>query len=403
MRVAGRSPALVDDSNDPIIFSRGSGFNVWDTKNQRYVDLICGYGPVVLGHADKEFCDLTSGLMTRGLHFPGYGELHYELAAMFPARADDWGVGFFKSSSESVAAAVRLCRRRSLRTSIIRCGYIGWLDGQYVPGMSWHRPPHLRPQLSAQRPNELTWTDNDLTTLDSILEEDTCACLVLDAYQASYSAVSAIEFLDIVVAMCHNRGCLVVLDETKTAGRTDEQGLWTRMNTPADFIVTGKAIANGAPLSLLLIPEFDPDEFRAARVGGTYSKESYSIAAAIATARLMKARGGALELARIGMGVVRCINRGFSSAGALDLVSAVPIFGGAMFDLVFGSAVERDDQRRQDLVSCITKSGVLMLQSHPNFVSMAHHRLLDTGILEAQLSTATGSWLAGFQDTAFKN
>ncbi len=384
MRIAPRSVALRGSDGHELLFSYGSGPVVYDSTGRDYLDFVCGFGPVVLGHDYPGFLDEVSRLASSSVHMPGYGVLHQELVSSFPL-GDFASAGFFKSSSESVAAAIRLARMRSGRESVIQAGFIGWLDGQLAPGIAWHRPPLARGTSG----NPLIWADLDLDVLRARLEERDIACVVLDAYQCVFNSGTASSFLSAIYSACRNTGTKFVLDETKTSGRVGLEGIWPTLGFLPDLIVVGKSIANGLPLSLLIDTSHDRDTYLNARIGGTFSKESVSVAGAIVARRMLSSDGGIERLKRIGSDLCTRLNLVISSLGLSDEVELVPRFDGAMFDIELASGTEYES----GLLTALSDAGVLMLLPHPNFVMLAHDSVLTSGLLEERFESALTRWM----------
>jgi len=183
----------------------------------------------------------------------------------------------------------------------------------------------------------------------------------------------------------------VLLDETKTAGRVGDGGLLGQPETGTpDLVVLGKAIGNGAPLSLLL---FDPElecAFVDARVGGTYGKELSAIAAGLAVIRIMRRRNGWERLRRVGTTIAQAINDGLSSSPLAGLCWAVPRFDGAMLDLLFRDDILALSELRVGLQQAYLHEGVVLLQGHPSFPTLAHEGV-DPDFLAAASRAASRS------------
>jgi glutamate-1-semialdehyde 2,1-aminomutase len=215
--------------------------------------------------------------------------------------------------------------------------------------------------------------------------------MAIDAYQLELTPeVELVEIID----LCHLHGVRVLLDETKTAGRVGDGGLLGKpgVGTP-DLVVFGKAIGNGAPLSLLL---FDPEleaTFVDAHVGGTYGKELSGVAAGLTTLRIMRRRKGWDLLSRVGTNIAQAINDGLSSSPLAGLCWVTPRFDGAMFDLLFRQDVVGQSDLRAGLQQSFLHEGIILLQGHPSFPTLAHEGI-DPSILE-EAGRAVSQSLAG--------
>jgi glutamate-1-semialdehyde 2,1-aminomutase len=383
MELAHRSVATFWRSDgERIVFARGRGHRVWDDRGREYIDLVNGYGPVVIGHSDPEFLASVGDLLADGLHFPSYSYWHRHYVE--EVYGEEWRAGaaaFFKSSSEAVTAALRLAARQTGRLGVVRCGYTGWHDVQLAGSVAWHEPlssplRHTRREAEWFRGvsrNEavFNWVDLEAGSLQKLLAEhgDVIGSVVVDAYQ---DCLTSTGVLAQVVDLCRDAGIASIVDETKTAGRVSPKGLCFERGHRPDYLVTGKAIANGAPLSVLLVSAYDRPTFEAARVGGTHSKELFGVAAGLATHRIMRVRDGFVKLGNAGVDVCRALNEAAEQTGTSSALVAVPRFGGSMFDLIFDPRLQGDRQLRSTLQVAFADAGILLLVGHPSFVALAH-------------------------------
>ncbi|MEU8377994.1 aminotransferase class III-fold pyridoxal phosphate-dependent enzyme [Streptosporangium sp. NPDC048865] len=391
-----------------LLFTRGKGGEVSDANGMTYIDFVMGYGPVIIGHSDELFNEILSGYLGNGVMMPGYTTFHSEyLERLLGDRAGDRGA-FFKTASEAVTATLRLAAMRNGRLGVLRSGYIGWHDAQIANSLKWHEPLHspLREKLrytDAMRgigENEpaINWVDLRLESLAEILDRyrDRLGCFVFDAYLASFTTP---EVLRRAVAMCRDAGLLTVFDETKTGGRISPLGYDHDNAVGSDLVVIGKALANGAPLSLVVGDAELLADAERARLSGTFSKEMLAVYAALATRDILDkpvgdAPDGWAEIGRIGTQVAAVLTAAAEDAGVAALVGARPVLGGGMFELVYhDDALLGDKTRREALLAALTGAGILLLEGHPSFVSLAH-REIDPDELRSRARGAFERWSA---------
>ncbi|MEU1320987.1 aminotransferase class III-fold pyridoxal phosphate-dependent enzyme [Streptomyces tibetensis] len=370
-----------------IEWARGRGGQITDVRGRTYTDFICGLGPVVIGHADPEWNTRFAERLGNGAILPGYARSHDELAAevLKNAPAPFGCVGYFKHSSDAVSAAIRLARFRTGRPGIVRCGYTGWHDALIAHSPRWHEPLGSPSREEFRSPpgcggvtgdeEPWDWTDLNPSTLAAQLASGRFACLIVDAYQL---ALREDDWLKQALDLAAEAGTLVVLDETKTAGRVAPIGALTEFHASADYIVMGKAIANGVALSLLLGHEGMADDFDVTRITGTFSKDLISVYAAQVTSAVMRERDGYTALRRIGIRLVELVNSASAEAGTADEITAAAVFGGSLWDFQFAPGLVADGARRALLTQHLESAGVLALQGHPSYVCLAHEEDLDT-------------------------
>lgn len=398
--LTGGTRRILRDDGSEILFVEGRGGVVTDSFGVSYVDFILGFGPVSIGHGNPEFNRRLQLALAGGLIFPGLSAAHERycerLIAYYPGFRV---VGFFKTGSEAVTAALRIADTVTGRRGVVRCGHTGWHDALIASTPHWHEP------LESARRNQLrftaamrgvgpaepatNWPSLKLCELRRILDHSPdWGSFLIDAYQLSMTTPATIcEAL----RMCQSRGLLTVVDETKTAGRLSPVGALSEMVRFADLVVLGKAIGNGAPLSVLIARDGLAADCDCTSLGGTYSKELFGVQSALITMELMQARAGYKGLQVLGTRTVDTLNRAARSAGVSDRVNAVASFGGTIFELRYDSTIVNDHAIRQKLVTSFQRRGILLLDGHCCFVC-ADHDQLDWDKVSEQSSDAFAAW-----------
>ncbi|MBD9490503.1 aminotransferase class III-fold pyridoxal phosphate-dependent enzyme [Ensifer sp. ENS11] len=384
-------------SGEPILFKEGSGAIVTDTKGRSYYDFILGFGPVVLGHARRDFASLVQEQTTGAIHFPGYSEQHIDfLNAYFPDAYREHSAGYFKHSSDAITAASRLACKETGRTGLIRCGYIGWHDAQIGKSPRWHErlsSPHrgeIRPNSftrgMGEREPVVNWIDLKIDSLRQMIDDapGAYAALLFDAYQLSLMSPSHLRE---ALTLCRDRGIRVVADETKTAGRVSPMGALAAAGLEADYIVLGKAIGNGAPVSLLLGPQAMATDYLEAKISGTYCKELLGVFAASATLHLMNALNGYSMLAGISERFRDVFNTAAANVGLGNQIYIELILGGSLFEVRFSDEFEVNLELRAKIPRIFADHGVLLLQGHPSFFCLSHADI-DWADLSARIERA---------------
>lgn len=386
-------------------FLRGKGGFVFSDTGDKFIDFILGFGPVVIGHSDEEFNSALLQYLEYGIHFPSYSVYHEQFLELLGDSG--WNsFSFFKTSSESITAVIRLATTITHRKGIVRCGFIGWHDAEIANTISWHEYPDSKYRAETRFVRDfrgvtgeekvVNWYSFDLNELEDVLKSEQIAIFIIDAFQIHLSSVDVIEQ---AFAICRKYGILTVLDETKTSGRVHLLGISEFYNLSSDFLVMGKAIANGAPLSVLCGNEELSQYARAARITGTFSKESLSIYCALITQDIMQKRDGYNILQRVGEKIVSNINCVLHDTDCFEMLEAVKVFNGSMIDLKFKGIALDNKNWRNSLRLCLADKGILMLQGHPSFVCLAHDKL-KTEKFKEMLQEAFIQWRKAYEAEA---
>ena len=113
----------------PVFITHGQGGHIFDVDGNEYIDMLCAYGPIILGYVEPEINDAAKAQMDKGFCFslvqPLQNELEQRLADIMPCGEQTILV---KTGSDATNAAVRAMRAYTGRDKIARCGYHGWGD-----------------------------------------------------------------------------------------------------------------------------------------------------------------------------------------------------------------------------------------------------------------------------------
>ncbi len=386
-----------------IVFERGSGGMVTDINGKEYVDFILGYGSVIIGHNVKSYHDRLQVYAQNGLLLPGYTSWHNLLISrLLNEHAKDYSVAFFKTASESVTAAARLATKLSFRKGIIRCGFIGWHDVQLGRSVRWHEPLEspLRYKLRFVDSYRgitgdeavFNWTSLDLDELKSMIDSEVgrIGCIIIDTYQMRFADAAVLKE---AIDFCRQNDIYVVADETKISGRVTGLGFAREYGWDVDFVIIGKALANGAPFSLLLGRPHLMAVSEEVRITGTFSQELGAVYSALATMEEMERRNGYAVIRQIGHRVVKEFNSAAEKSGIRHLLQAETLFNGEMFEVVFSKKMLDDWSVRQALCSALAERGILLLQGHPSYVCL-EHQILNFDMLSQRFEQGLTEWRA---------
>jgi glutamate-1-semialdehyde aminotransferase len=361
-----------------LSLTTGRGGHAWDRNGHRYIDWICGYGPVVLGHGDPRVADTVHRQLLAGTLLPGTStieeSLKERLLTIFPGTE---ACVFVKTGSEAVAAAIRFARAHTGRTGILRLGFHGWHDGLIDSKVGWHNWDNQRAV-----PTTVAGVDPAVTQAITVSQARAAAELVaeiLDTAADPYAAVVidpiqlAAPATDLIAIRqaCDRAGTLLILDETKTAFRVSPGGVQELHDVRADLTIAGKALANGLPLSSVLGPA-DLIRPQAARIKGTFSGDRVSLAAAHAVLDAIERDNVCTRLAETGNALIDHLNGALRDAGVDDLVQAVPYRWASMPHLHAATNDPRAQNCRRAIVAGAQAAGVLLLEQHNSFVCAAH-------------------------------
>ena len=277
----------------PIFVERGEGFELIDVDGNRYIDWVCSWGPLILGHAHPDVVGAVRDAAERGTSYGAPTEGEVELAQEVCDRvASVQMVRMVSSGTEATMSAVRLARAVTGREQLIKFAgaYHGHVDGLLVEagsGLATQGIPASPGVSAAQAEATIVVPWNDPDALAKALAEHEVAAVLAEPLPANMGVVPAADgFLQQLRSLADEHGALLVLDEVISGFRVARGGAQQLFGVEADLTIMGKVIGGGLPAAAYggrheLMARIAPagDVYQA----GTLSGNPLAVAAGLAT------------------------------------------------------------------------------------------------------------------------
>jgi glutamate-1-semialdehyde 2,1-aminomutase len=291
MRAVGR---------DPIFIESGSGAEIVDVDGNRYVDYVCSWGPLIVGHAHPQVVKAVVAASRRGTSYGAPTMAEAELAAEVIARVPSAEmVRLTSSGTEAVMTALRIARAVTGRDKVLKFAgsYHGHVDGLLVDagsGLATHGIPASPGVTAAQARDTLVVPWNDAASFEGTIASagDEIAAVIAEGVPANMGVVPPQEgFLELLRERCSEHGAILILDEVITGFRVAGGGVQERYGLEADLTVLGKVLGGGLPLAAVAGPRSLMEQLAPAGdtyQAGTLSGNPLATAAGLATLQLLE-------------------------------------------------------------------------------------------------------------------
>ena len=330
----------------PVFIDHALGAHIYDTNGKEYIDYVCSWGPMILGHADPMVVAAVRAAAGQGLSFGAPTIMETKLAELICSAVESVEqVRMVNSGTEATMSAIRLARGFTGRDKIIKfegC-YHGHADGLLVKAGSGALTlgvPTSPGVPAAMAEHTLTLEFNNLEQVTTVFDEvgEQLAAVIVEPVAGNMNCVPPKSgFLGGLRKLCDQYNTVLIFDEVMTGFRVAAAGAQSLYSVTPDLTTLGKVVGGGLPVGAFggraeIMAHLAPQG--AVYQAGTLSGNPLAMAAGIATLQQVLEAG---FYERLGKRLDRLIE-GLRSVASDTDIPLTTNHVGTMFGLFFTEA-----------------------------------------------------------------
>lgn len=232
----------------PQYFSRADGCRLYDVDGRMFIDFMCSWGPIILGHHHPGVEAAVREQAALGDCMNGPAPVLVELAELVidTVAHADWCI-FAKNGTDATTTCVTVARAATGRRKVLVA------RGAYHGAVPWCSPS-VAGVTAEDRAHLLSFEYNDAASLDRAAEEagSDLAAILVSAFRHDIGLPQELptpEFARRARALCDETGAALILDDVRAGFRLHLGGSWEGLGVRPDLSAWSKAIANGHALA----------------------------------------------------------------------------------------------------------------------------------------------------------
>jgi glutamate-1-semialdehyde 2,1-aminomutase len=349
----------------PQFFASAEGCRVRDVDGREYIDFMCSWGPVLLGHRHPEVQAAARAQADLGDCLNGPGEVVVDLAEDFVAMAPhaDWAM-FQKNGADATTSCVTIARAGTGKRKVLVA------RGSYHGALPWCSPS-VAGVTAEDRAHILQFEYNDVASLRAAAAQagNDLAAILVTAFRHDMGRDLELPTAEFAVAAreaCDRAGAALIIDEVRAGLRLDIRGSWESLGVRPDLCAWSKAIANGYALAAVTGNDRFRDAATKVFVTGSFWCGTVAMAAARATLRIARETDVPGHIRAMGLRLREGLAKLAGQHGIAIRQSGPPQMPLMLFD------ADPEVKKGRAFCSAALRHGAFFHPQHNMFLSAAH-------------------------------
>ncbi|MCY6372183.1 glutamate-1-semialdehyde 2,1-aminomutase [Clostridium ganghwense] len=248
--------AFKDVNVNPPVIKKGEGAYIFDEDNNKYIDFVGAWGPMILGHCDKDVVNAIKNTCDSAIAFGAPTDIELKLAKHICTTLDNVDmIRMVNSGTEATMSAVKLARGVTGRNKIVKFAgcYHGHFEGFLVSagsGVLTEGIPGCAGVPEESIKNTLIANYNDCESIREVFQKygEDIAAVIIEPVSGNMGVVPAEkEFLEELDRLCKANGSLLIFDEVMTGFRVAYKGAQSLYGIKPDITTFAKIMGGGLP------------------------------------------------------------------------------------------------------------------------------------------------------------
>ena len=242
---------------NPLFIKKAAGTYLYDEDDNKYIDCIASWGPMILGHAHPTITAAIQEQVTKGTSYGAPTELEIKMAQLIKSMVPNVDlIRMVNSGTEACMSAIRLARGYTGKNKFIKFDgcYHGHADAFLVKagsGMATLNIQNVSGISDAVANDTLVAPYNNIEEVEKLVAEHKgeIAAIIIEPVAGNMGCIlPAVGFLEAIRKICDEEKIVLIFDEVMTGFRLGAGGAQQRLNIDADLVTYGKIIGAGLPV-----------------------------------------------------------------------------------------------------------------------------------------------------------